>query len=110
MYNRYIGNTGKYYRVEEPGDQKLTRPSSAPISIPEPDSIAPAKKPGPQNILPLPHGLSDGLKGLLKGILPDKIDIGDLLLILILLLLYIEKEDEDILIILGALILMGFDK
>lgn len=110
MYNRYIGNTGKYYRVEEPGDKIPPKP----VSVPDPDYHTTAKAPNPiskpKGFFPNSRGLSDGLRGLLKGILPDKVDIGDLLLILILLLLYIEKEDEDILIILGALVLMGFEK
>lgn len=110
MYNRYIGNTGKYYRVEEPGDKTPPRP----VYAPEPDFRSAAKTPNPiqspKGFLPNTRNFSDGLKGLLKGILPDKVDIGDLLLFLILLLLYIEKEDEDILILLGALVLLGFDK
>lgn len=106
MYNRYIGNTGKFYRVEDSGDKKS---SSIPISEPNTPLHSPVKSSARKSGGVLPFGLSDGLKGLLKGILPEKIDIGDLLLILILLLLYIEKEDEDVLILLGALIIMGFD-
>jgi hypothetical protein len=110
MYNRYIGNTGKFYRVEEPEDKIPPKP----VPVPDPDSRSAAKAsnpiPKPKGLFSGSRSLSDGLKGLLKGILPDKVDIGDLLLILILLLLYIEKKDEDILIILGALVLMGFDK
>jgi hypothetical protein len=104
MYNRYIGNTGKFYRVDEPGDKRPSSSSFAPHINPQPVINA-----SPITKSLLPHGLTDGLKGMLKGILPGKMELSDLLLILILLLLYLEKEDEEILIILAALIFFGFD-
>ena len=107
MYNRYIGNTGKFYRVDEPGDKRPENTAFIP-HIDSPKKLAPsAGRQGPKSLLP--HGLTDGLKGMLKGILPGKMELGDLLLILVLLLLYLEKEDEEILIILAALIFFGFD-
>ena len=107
MYNRYVGNTGKFYRVDEPGENSIIKPPPAPYIEAKPRSDAAASSfLSLKNILP--HGLSGGLKGMLNGILPEKMDVGDLLLILILLLLYLEKEDEEILIILGALIFLGF--
>lgn len=110
MYNRYIGNTGKYTKVEEPSDRRQTYQESKPSFESKPQNHNPISSTLQAAKSILPHGLADGLKGVLKGILPDTIEIGDLLLILILLLLYIEKEDEEILIILGALIFQGFDK
>ncbi len=38
--------------------------------------------------------------GFLNGLLPERLDSGDILLLLTLLLLYIESRDEDFLIIL----------
>ena len=73
-----------------------------------PQPTQPARQPSP-----LPFSLFSGgeglgsLRHLLGGLLPDGIELGDLLLILILLLLYLEKEDEEILIILSVLIFMG---
>ena len=115
VYNRYIGNTGKFYRIDDdelphrdarhyppqtPQQQTDTRSYSFPQHTTQPQS-------------PFPFSISQqeiigSLKGLLSNFLPDGMDIGDLLLILILLLLYLEKEDEEILIILSVLIFMGF--
>ena len=36
-----------------------------------------------------------GLDRALRGLLPETLDVGDLLLALILLLLYLDSEDED---------------
>jgi hypothetical protein len=108
MYNRYVGNTGKFYRVDEPGDQRPAGPSISPNTGRSP-VYNPASLLTAQSGSLLPHGLTEGLKGMLKGFLPAKMEVGDLLLILVLLLLYLEKEDEEILIILAALIFFGFD-
>lgn len=113
MYNRYIGNTGKFYRVND--DELPVRDDHQ--FTPQPAPIHAAEQP-PQNTPHIrsavsahsysPPDLTVSLKKLLSGILPVGMDIGDLLLILVLLLLYLEKEDEEILIILSVLIFMGF--
>ncbi len=55
-----------------------------------------------------PAGTAAGLKGILNGILGNRVDTGDLLLYLVLLLLYLEKEDEELLITLAALVVLSF--
>lgn len=114
MYNRYIGNTGRYYRVEDDA------PGPVPSTARRPAQAAPAQPPGhgsrgvqPRHpeakpTVPKLSELTSGLKGLVDGLLPDGVELGDVVLILILLLLYLEKEDEEILVILSALVFMGF--
>ena len=111
MYNRYIGNTGKFYRVD---DDIPDRPASPPTTGRENRSEVHHNSSGDNrtsqhrsSLFSQPELLGN-IKGLLNGILPEGMDIGDLLLILVLLLLYLEKEDEEILIILSVLIFMGF--
>lgn len=41
MYNRYIGNTGQFYRVEEPEDITLAPPPLSPAPIPGTGEIPP---------------------------------------------------------------------
>ncbi len=107
MYNRYIGNTGKFYRVDD--DAPMRDPPQPPPALdrPVPHRAPPPPPPGPGSIFSQPE-LLGGIKGFLGGLLPEGMELGDLLLILVLLLLYIEKEDEEILIILSVLLFMGF--
>ena len=118
MYNRYIGNTGKFYRVDDdelpardarqyPAQESQRERREAAPAAPAQRYAAPAH----QNPFPFSFSqqeLIGNLRGLLGNFLPKGMDIGDLLLILVLLLLYLEKEDEEILIILSVLIFMGF--
>ncbi len=116
MYNRYIGNTGKFYRVDDSRlpqiDERqfpVSQPQESHIPQPTQDHIAHNQR--PQSALPFPFPgkeLAGSLRGILGNFMPEGMDIGDLLLILVLLLLYLEKEDEEILIILSVLILSGF--
>ena len=115
MYNRYIGNTGKVYRIDDsslpeidarhyPAPSEPDVPQSAPLysaphHIPS-SAMPPFCFPGKE--------LAGSLRGILGSFMPEGMDISDLLLILVLLLLYLEKEDEEILIILSVLILSGF--
>ena len=108
VFNRYIGNTGKYYRIDDENhtNNDSPRDRGEPIS---PTAISPASmhksaihRPAPRN------NPVESLKRILGGVMPKGTDVGDLLLILILLLLYLEKEDEEILIILSVLIFNGF--
>ncbi|MDR2665302.1 MAG: hypothetical protein LBC21_03360 [Oscillospiraceae bacterium] len=86
MYNRYIGNTGKYYRVEE--------------AEPQPQRRAPTvKRPGGD------PGAGAAPRGLLESILPFglKLEMGDIVLLLLFFLLYAETKDEEFLMILAFL-------
>jgi len=44
------------------------------------------------------------LRDTLKDRLPERIDLGDILLVLVLLYLFLEGDDDDMLIILGVLL------
>ena len=48
-----------------------------------------------------------GLSGLLKTLRLDSLDAGDILLLLIILYLLVEGDDLDLVIALGAVLLMG---
>jgi hypothetical protein len=86
MYNRYIGNTGRYYRVD---DAEPKPPKQAP----------PIKRAAPA------PGASAAPRGLLESILPSglKLEMGDIILLLLVFLLYIDSKDEEFLIILAFL-------
>jgi hypothetical protein len=107
LYNRYLQQYGNLKNQPAPASSVSSR--SAPNPLPAPaqahKEVPFLSAKGSSHLLP---SSLTGIKGLLKGFLGDKMDIGDLLLILILLLLYLEKEDEEILIILSALVFMGF--
>ena len=113
MYNRYIGNTGKYYRVDDDShniaNQKpLIQPHQKDEEVPHTvRSIENTKKLSPQPAM-YRHAPARNVKKILDGLLPKGTEISDVLLILVLLLLYLEKEDEEILIILSVLIFNGF--
>ncbi|MCL2828743.1 MAG: hypothetical protein FWD99_08425 [Oscillospiraceae bacterium] len=113
MYNRYIGNTGKFYRVEDMDDIRSEPPPPPPVS-PEPEPTEDRR----QNEAPPPEAEAEKPKfdlnalfhlpgNLRRGIrdkLPGGIDLGDILLILVLIYLFLEGDDDDMLIILGVLI------
>jgi len=124
MYNRYIGNTGKFYRVEEEHDLLPDIPvipqepqTPPPVSAWRPP--AGADIPMPRQELPPPpveekskfdlgamFNVPSSLRGTLKDRLPEAIDFGDILLVLVLLYLFLEGEEDEMLIILGVLIFM----
>ena len=114
MYNRYIGNTGKYYRVDDDrhSDTRVnmqmpitsTDSLDSPCSIPVNNTIS--RQSRTHSVLP--NNPVGSIRKLVGNFLPKGTEIGDLLLILVLLLLYLEKEDEEILIILSVLIFNGF--
>ena len=114
MYNRYIGNTGKFYRVEDIDD---IRPDPLPPPVsPEPEPPEDRR----QSEAPPPAGseteekskfdlsalfhLPGNLRRGIRDKLPGGIDLGDILLILVLIYLFLEGDDDDMLIILGVLI------
>lgn len=110
MYNRYDGNTGRYVRMpepERPEPSALRRPPPAQRPREEPRrneagprrrAPEPAREPGGL----LPRGITDALSGLLRGGLETE----DLLLMLILYLMYRESGDKELLIVLGAMLLL----
>lgn len=96
MYNRYIGNTGKYYRVDDTPQKAVPPPVASQKT--EYSTSTPTK---PQTSKP-----AKPLSGILSKIMPDSFDSGDLLLLILLLLLYNESGDEEYLIILVAVFLI----
>lgn len=125
MYNRYDGNTGRFVRMPEP-----ERPEPAALRRPPPPQPAQERRPPPRRneggppparrdgpyapyapAAPrggadlaglLPRGVKDALGGLLRGGLETE----DLLLMLILYLMYRESGDKELLIVLGAMLLL----
>ena len=114
MYNRYDGNTGRYVRMpepERPEPSALRRPPPAQRPREEPRrneaGPPPARRDGPYEPARepgglLPRGITDALSGLLRGGLETE----DLLLMLILYLMYRESGDKELLIVLGAMLLL----
>lgn len=95
IYNRYIGNNSRFYRVED-------KTTNSPLNY--------AGQPNQSNAKTnLPFQL-DNIFGKLSSFLPAGLDFGDILILLILLLLYIESKDEDFLIILAVLAFSIFKK
>lgn len=103
MYNRYLNSQNRDAGPEaaEKAPERAALPEEQHRHSPRGSG---AVRPGPAVS---PGSLGEGLRQL-KGLLGEGAELGDLLLILILLLLYLEKEDEEILIILSALVVMGF--
>ena len=118
MYNRYMGNTGKFVRVEEAGDLRPdvpVIPQEAQAPPPSPAWRVPLGEEKPPPLLTSEKAKFDlgavgkvpeGLRGALKDRLPEVIDLGDILLVLVLLYLFLEGEEDEMLIVLGVLIFM----
>ena len=154
MYNRYVGNTGKFYRVEDmepvrqvppqwepvppreppPPPGPLWAPAHLPLSPPEPVWTPPHYPPpppepepawepphyAPPEPMPVPPPLPKeegswfdlgslfhvpgSLRETLRDKLPERLDLGDILLVLVLIYLFLEGDDDDMLIILGVLV------
>ncbi len=92
MYNRYL--------QERQGGEERARETRRPPH--------PTPPPGPGTRESPAGTVSAGLKGLLRGVLGNRMEPGDLLLYSVLLLLYLEQEDEELLIVLAALVVLGF--
>ena len=132
MYNRYIGNTGKYYRVSEPHDYERyesrgPRSDGAHFEDEQRDFSGPGRDERRGETHERRRGESDcgrdpgarqktrdnkkkpsffnlgGLKGVFDSILPFGLDMNDLILLLLFLFLFIESGDEEFLIILAFL-------
>lgn len=108
MYNRYIGNTGAFTRVEEADDMNRSRAQPA-FSAPPPPAASPkASQPSGNTAFGL-GGLLSGLSGSLKNVtglfghMPFGLDLGDILLFLLLFLFFLESGDEEFLVILAVI-------
>ena len=107
MYNIYQGNSGRVIKVEEPNEQIKRGNENSPASV---NTKASAKgfcktEKRPKSILG-EFGLENGLGGLLKKLDPSNLEFEDILLLLVLYLLYRESGDQELLIMLGAMILL----
>lgn len=90
MYKRYQGNSGRMEWVEE-----HTSPSPFPTPPPPPFPPPPERP-----------GLLTGLLGRFLPGLREGLETEDLLLLLILYLLYRESGDTELLVLLGAMLLL----
>ena len=112
MYKRYAGNSGEMRRVEEP------LPGSLPPLPPLPGSLPPLPGPLPGFRSPPPppppgsrppHSAGPSLPGLLEGLLSglrEGLETEDLILLLILYLLYRESGEHELLVVMGAMLLL----
>jgi hypothetical protein len=95
---RYIGNTGRFYRIADGGAARSAGPAP-------PREHAPPIRPAPARAGGLfPRAARRGLN------LPLGLELGDLGLLLLFFLLYIESGDEEFLIILAVLAVGFFTK
>jgi hypothetical protein len=93
MYNRYIGNTGRSYRVDDAGDMRSELGGDARVRSPQ-SFNAPVRP------------IEDRSGGILARLLPSlNLETGDIVLLLLFLFLYLESGDIEFLIILGFLAL-----
>lgn len=88
MYKRYQGNSGTVQWVEE-----------RPLPAPPPFSVPP---PPP----PMQEGRLSGLLGRFLPGLREGLETEDLLLLLILYLLYRESGDRELLLMMGAMLVL----
>jgi len=91
MYKRYQGNSGRMEWVEE-----RAAPPPYPAPPPPPPFPPPSERPG----------FLAGLVGRFLPGLQEGLETEDLLLLLILYLLYRESGDTELLILLGAMLLL----
>ena len=107
MYNRYIPEDVSYTPVEEhsPPPEPFQGPERGPqqTRLRFPEFLT--GKEGLSRLLNSREG--GGLSGLLKTLRLDSLDAGDILLLLIILYLLVEGDDLDLVIALGAVLLMG---
>lgn len=118
MYNRYEGNTGRYRRMEEPAPpvrSPMTVQRRSPINTPAPTQAAGAAKRPQQaanplaNIMRLLTGDGRGEGQRINALtMPGgaALETEDLILLLILYLMYRESGDKELLIALGAMLLL----
>lgn len=113
MYNRYIGNTGKYYRVEDDPRNLNSRNQRRGAGNPPPrqnKETSPLKDNKPPAKFSEGGGISSLLGGGINSLLGGgKFDTGDLMLLALLFFLYKESGDEELLILMIVLAAMLFD-
>jgi hypothetical protein len=101
MYNRYIGNTGKHYRVyDAPPAARSPRPYSPPPAR-APREAETARE--PQTAPARAPDCSPSVRAEDSSLAASGLEIGDVILLLVLFLLFIDSGDEEFLIILGFL-------
>lgn len=103
-YNRYMGNTGRRERVEEPGPvpaPPVQNGVSPPDHLPLPPPPPPPSPPPP----PPPEGIGGELRALLRGLTEIRLETEDLLLLAVLYLLYRETKDEEYLLLMAGIVL-----
>ena len=108
MYNRYHGNTGKVTRVAEPSDKKEEHRVNSEDSTrnsPSPEDSRRDKNPSMKK-QGSASAFSKGLGGILKKFDISQLEFEDILLMLVLYLLYRESGDDEMLIMLGAMLLL----
>ena len=107
MYNRYQGNSGRVIKVEEPDEQikRGNESSPAPVNAKTSAPVFSKTEKRPKSILGK-FGLESGFGGLLKKLDPSHFEFEDILLLLVLYLLYRESGDQELLIMLGAMLLL----
>ena len=109
-YNRYRGNTGRFERVADVEEDVIYRGSSPGVRLPrgnrEVDS-APEPSVSINGIGEIFRGgFGDLLGGLGDKLNPSNFETEDILLMMILYLMYRESGDLELLIILGAMVLL----
>lgn len=126
MYNRYQGNSGSFVRMSDPEPPRRShievprRPGpqtaqSRPAPAQQAQQAQQARKRPPPamggglgSLLPdgIGKGLEDILSGLRSKLSPESFETDDLLILLILYLMYRESGDKELLIMLGAMLLL----
>lgn len=97
MYNRYIPTAnGSYVRrqVEEPSAPRraaAAQPQAAPAAAPVEALPCPEDAP----VIPAACGPCQPKQNFLQRLLPQNLDLGDLLILLILLLLMLDSEEQS---------------
>lgn len=103
--NRYQGNSGRVYRVQEPSAAPGHRPPAGEPAVREPRPI-PGPPPGQRRPLSPLSGLSGDLGRLLGRFTLSSLETEDILIIVVLYLLYKESGDEDFLVMMAAMALL----
>lgn len=102
-YNRYRGNSGRRERMEEPpvrGD--VIAPLPREEEPPPPETECTEEKTSSE----MQRELRGSLDGILKRLDPGRLETEDLLILAILWLAYRSSGDKELLIALGAYLLM----
>lgn len=101
MYNRYIPNSDGTYTRTQVGDDPPQQHADNP---PPPDG----KEAEAFSAAPLPSDKPKGgrFKQMMGNLLPNNMDLGDILVLVILILLLLDSDEDDFLIIIAAIIFL----